>query len=129
MNEEASPKWLSLVSVGYHNLAVLQLKLDSPDLAAKSSQAAKKIARLCLALTNRWLPIYEWTHECALEELNFQLGESLPTFFSFLENTKQFSVLQYKINFQIQHLPLFSCSSKLTSMVYQPTIFRCSTQS
>jgi hypothetical protein len=71
--EEATPRQLCLVSIAYHNLAVVQLKLLVPDLAAKNSQNARKIARLCLSFSNRWMQVYEWTHEVAMEDIKFQL--------------------------------------------------------
>ena len=71
--EEATPRQLCLVSIAYHNLAVVQLKLLVPDLAAKNSQNARKIARLCLSYSNRWMQVYEWTHEVAMEDIKFQL--------------------------------------------------------
>lgn len=72
--EETNVKYLCLVAVAYHNLAVVQLKLDVPDLAAKSSQSAKKIARLCLSYSNRWIKEFEHTHNCAVEEIKFQMA-------------------------------------------------------
>ena len=71
--ESATPKQLCLVAVAYHNLAVIQMKLLVPDLACKSSQNARKIARLCLSYSNRWLNIFQWTHEAAMEDVRFQL--------------------------------------------------------
>jgi len=71
--EEATPKQLCLVAVAYHNLAVVQLKLLVPDLACKSSQNARKIARLCLSYSNRWMHVFQWTHDLALEDVRFQL--------------------------------------------------------
>jgi hypothetical protein len=71
--ENASPKQLCLVAISYHNLAVVQLKMMVPDLASKSSQNARKIARLCLSYSNRWLHIFQWTHEVAMEDIKYQL--------------------------------------------------------
>ena len=53
---------------------MVQLKLDVPDLAAKSSQSAKKIARICLSYSNRWIKEFEHTHNCAVEEIKFQMA-------------------------------------------------------
>jgi len=69
----ATPKQLCLVAISYHNLAVIQMKLLVPDLACKSSQNARKIARLCLSYSNRWIHIFQWTHEAAMEDIRFQL--------------------------------------------------------
>jgi len=71
--ETATPKQLCLVAIAYHNLAVIQLKLLVPDLACKSSQNARKISRLCLSYSNRWIHVLQWTHEVALEDIKFQL--------------------------------------------------------
>lgn len=71
--QEATPKQLCLVAVAYHNLAVVQLKLLVPDLACKSSANARKIARLCLSYSNRWMHVFQWTHDLALEDVRFQL--------------------------------------------------------
>lgn len=71
--QEATPKQLCLVAVGYHNLAVIQLKLAMPDLACKSSQNARKIARLCLAYSNRWINIFQYTHEVAVSDMKYEL--------------------------------------------------------
>ena len=71
--EEATPRQLCLVAIAYHNLAVVQLKLLVPDLAAKNSQNARKISRLCLSYSNRWMQVFEWTHEVAMEDIKFQL--------------------------------------------------------
>ena len=72
--ESASPKQLCLVSVAYHNLSVLQLRLEVPDLACKSSQNARKIAKLCLSYSNRWINSFQWTHDAAIEDLKFLLA-------------------------------------------------------
>jgi hypothetical protein len=59
--------------VGYHNLAVVQLKLAMPDLACKSSQNARKIARLCLAYSNRWIDTFQYTNEIAINDMKYEL--------------------------------------------------------
>ena len=71
---DATPKQLCLVAIGYHNLAVVQLKLAVPDLACKNSQNARKIARLCLSYSNRWIDIFQYTHEIALSDLKYELS-------------------------------------------------------
>jgi hypothetical protein len=71
--EEAKPKELCLVAVAYHNLAVVQLRMEVPDAAANSSQNARKIARLCLSHSNRWINIFHWTHQVALNDVKQQL--------------------------------------------------------
>jgi len=69
----SSPKQLCMVAIGYHNLAVIQLKLNMPDLACKSSQNARKLARLCLSYSNRWIDIFQYTHEVALADMKYEL--------------------------------------------------------
>jgi len=71
--DEANPKQLCIVAVAYHNLAVVQLKLSMGDLACKNSMNARKIARLCLSYSNRWLHVFQYTHECALDDAKFNL--------------------------------------------------------
>jgi len=96
-----SPKQLCLVAVGYHNLgrvrkscllflrrcpmsltylpshripsAVVQLKLNVPDLACKNSQNARKIARLCLSYSNRWIDVFRYTHSLAVADIKWEL--------------------------------------------------------
>jgi hypothetical protein len=71
--EAATPQQLCLVAVCYHNLAVVQLKMEVAELACKSSQNARKIARLCLSYSNRWIDTFQKTHELALESFKSQL--------------------------------------------------------
>ena len=73
---ESNPKELCMIAVTYHNLAVIQMKLQVPDAAAKSSQNARKIARLCLSYSNRWINIFHWTHQLALEDVKYQLSHN-----------------------------------------------------
>ena len=67
----ANAKQLCLVAIAYHNLAVIQMKLQVPDLAVRSSQSARKIARLCLSYSNRWIETFQWTHDAAMDDCNF----------------------------------------------------------
>lgn len=71
---EATPKQLCLVAIAYHNLAVVQLKLRLPDLACKSSQNARKLARLCLSYSNRWINLFQYTHEVAINDIKYELS-------------------------------------------------------
>lgn len=73
-NSNASPKQLCLVAIAYHNLAVVQLKLNMPDLACKNSQNARKIARLCLSYSNRWIDVMQFTHEIAVADIKWELS-------------------------------------------------------
>eukprot|EP01039_Chlorochromonas_danica_P002934 gene2934-3201_t len=70
----ASPKQLCMVSVAYHNLAVVQLKLDCSDLACKNSQNARKIARLCLSYSNRYIDTFQHTHQVAISDMKYDLS-------------------------------------------------------
>ena len=75
----ATPKQLCLVAVAYHNLAVLQLKMGVPDLAAKSSQSARKIARLCLSYSSRYTHVLQYTHDACIDDINFRLANTANT--------------------------------------------------
>ena len=44
--EVATPRQLCLVAIAYYNLAVVQLKLLVPDLAAKNSQMRAKYPKI-----------------------------------------------------------------------------------
>lgn len=72
--EECTPMQLCLITIAYHNLAVIQLKMEVPDLACKSSQNARKIARLCLSYSNRWIKVLQRTHEMAIDDVKFLLA-------------------------------------------------------
>ncbi|CAN0344783.1 unnamed protein product, partial [Hapterophycus canaliculatus] len=54
---------------------VEQLILRHAGEACMSSQNARRLARLCLSYSNRWLHSFEGTHKLALAEL----GRSLPS--------------------------------------------------
>ena len=53
--------------------AVVQLKLNVPDLACKNSQNARKIARLCLSYSNRWIDVFRYTHSLAVADIKWEL--------------------------------------------------------
>ena len=69
----ASPRQLCMVCIGYHNLAVVQLKMLAPDFACKSSLNARKLARLCLSYSTRYLATLQWTHDVAVDDVKFHL--------------------------------------------------------
>jgi hypothetical protein len=71
--KSASPTQLCLVAIGYHNLAVIQIKMQASDLACKTSQNARKIARLCLSASTRYLAVFQRTHEAALADLKYHM--------------------------------------------------------
>ena len=60
---------LLMVSVAYHNIAVEQLVLRHVSEACVSSQNARRLARLCLSYSNRYLAQFESTHKTALKDL------------------------------------------------------------
>ncbi|CAM9100864.1 unnamed protein product [Scytosiphon promiscuus] len=68
-----SPQKLCLVAICYHNMAVEQLILRHAGEACMSSQNARRLARLCLSYSNRWLHSFEGTHKLALAELGRSL--------------------------------------------------------
>jgi hypothetical protein len=69
-----TPRQLCLVAIGYHNLAVIEMKLECPDFAAKNIQKARKVAQLCLSYSNRWLDAFRWTQEVTIEDVKFNLA-------------------------------------------------------
>ena len=71
---DASPDQLCVVAVAYHNLAVSQLKLKAPHLACQSSMNARKIARLCLSFSNRWMSVFQYTHSACTEDLKHEFS-------------------------------------------------------
>lgn len=73
-NLACTPRQLCLVAIGYHNLAVIEMKLECPDFAAKNIQKARKVAQLCLSYSNRWLDAFRWTQEVIMEDVKFNLA-------------------------------------------------------
>ena len=71
---DSTPKQLCLAAIGYHNLAVVQLKLQLPDLACKNSQNARRLARLCLSYSNRYIHVFQYTHEIAIADIKWELA-------------------------------------------------------
>jgi hypothetical protein len=65
-----APQKLCLVAVCYHNIAVEQLGLRLISEACVSAQNARRLARLCLSYSARFLKYFEKTHQVALEELS-----------------------------------------------------------
>lgn len=61
----ASAQKICLAAVCYNNLAVEQLHLREFEAASVSSANAKRLARLCLSYSNRWLSQFEATSNCA----------------------------------------------------------------
>lgn len=69
-----SQKILSLVAVAYNNLAVIQLRLGCPQMALESSINARKVSRLCLSFSTRWISLIEKTYDIAVEDLKYKIS-------------------------------------------------------
>jgi hypothetical protein len=63
-----------MVGIVYHNLAVVQLKLEAPDFACRSSQNARKISRLCLSYSSRWISHFQRTHQATIEDVKYLIS-------------------------------------------------------
>jgi len=57
---------LCMVAVAYHNIAALEIQLENFQQACIASQNARRLARLCLSFSNRWLKQFDATHRNAL---------------------------------------------------------------
>ena len=57
---------LCMVAVCYHNIAALEIQLENFQQACIASQNARRLARLCLSFSNRWLKQFDATHRNAL---------------------------------------------------------------
>ncbi|CAE7726232.1 unnamed protein product [Symbiodinium sp. KB8] len=66
----ASAQKICMVAVCYHNVAVEHLALHQPQEACVDSQNARRLARLSLSYSNRYLRHFETTHAAALEALS-----------------------------------------------------------
>ena len=67
-----SAQKICMVAVCYHNIAVEQLLLYRPGEACVASQNARKLAKLSLSYSNRWIKTFEATHQAALTKLTKQ---------------------------------------------------------
>mmetsp|Transcript_10303 Transcript_10303/g.22895 ORF Transcript_10303/g.22895 Transcript_10303/m.22895 type:complete len:239 (+) Transcript_10303:1558-2274(+) len=67
---------LLLVSVAYHNIAVAQLLLGHIQHACACSQNARRVARLCMSLSNQYLHTFDKTHKCILNEFLMRFQDS-----------------------------------------------------
>ena len=54
----------------YHNIAVQNLFLERYDEACVASQNCRRLARISLSYSNRWLPQFDATHRMALTALS-----------------------------------------------------------
>ncbi|KDO34716.1 hypothetical protein SPRG_00778 [Saprolegnia parasitica CBS 223.65] len=71
----ASAQKLCLVAVTYNNLALEQLHVRDIDRASTASQNARRLARLCLSYSNRWLSQLEATHKAVVRAMTTVLGD------------------------------------------------------
>lgn len=62
----AQAERLCMIAVCYHNIAALEIRLQHFQHACVASQNARRLARLCLAFSNRWLTQFDATHRSAL---------------------------------------------------------------
>lgn len=60
---------IALVSVCYHNMAVMHVMLKNLGEAFMCSQNGRRLARLSLNYTNRWAEMMERTHKIVVCEL------------------------------------------------------------
>ena len=67
-----SSQKICLIAITYHNIAVEQLLLSRVMEACVSSQNARRLARLSLSYSNRWIKNFESTHRLALVALSTQ---------------------------------------------------------
>lgn len=69
-NGGATAQKICLVAVCYHNIAAEQMVLEKAKEACASSQNARRLARLSLSYSNKWVRQFEATHAAALEALS-----------------------------------------------------------
>ena len=70
--QTASAQKICLVAVCYHNVAVQQLQLRRFTEACVSSQNARRLARLSMSYSNKWITTFEATHVACLTALAAQ---------------------------------------------------------
>ena len=68
----ASAQKICMVAVCYHNVAVQQLQLRRFTEACVSSQNARRLARLSMSYSNKWVKNFEGTHHACLTALAAQ---------------------------------------------------------
>ena len=91
MNSE-SLKLVLLIAVTFHNIAVQQIILGYTGEACISSQNARRLSRMCLTLSNRYIPTLESTHKRALRDLT-----TLSKHRNSTKNKKEFSSLMRQL--------------------------------
>lgn len=65
----SDPQVVLLVAVTYHNLSCLQLLKGQTGDACMNSQNCRKLSRLCMSVSNRYLARFEETHLIAMNKL------------------------------------------------------------
>jgi len=73
------PQIIALLSVTYHNIAVIQIILGHISDACISSQNCRRLCRLCMSITSRFVPQFEETHLKAIYEMSNMLHSSKET--------------------------------------------------
>ena len=71
---------ICMIAVAYHNLAVNQCNLEMYQQACVTSQNARRLARLSLSYSNRWLKQFDATHQEALLALSDSKKAASTTF-------------------------------------------------
>jgi len=71
--DSIDPQVIALLSVTYHNIAVIQIILGHIGDACISSQNCRRLCRLCISITSRYVPQFEETHMKAIYEMSNML--------------------------------------------------------
>ena len=82
---------LCMVTICYHNIAALEIQLENFQQACIASQNARRLARLCLSFSNRWLKQLDATHRNALVAMIS--AREMREVFSSVEEKEYFSSL------------------------------------
>ena len=72
----SSAQKICMIAVCYHNLAIEQLHQHEFQQACIASQNARRLARLSLSYSNRWLKQFERTHETVLQAVSVKCEEA-----------------------------------------------------
>lgn len=64
--DSIDPQVIALLTVTYHNIAVIQIILGHIGDACISSQNCRRLCRLCISITSRYVPQFEETHMKAI---------------------------------------------------------------
>ena len=72
----SSAQKICMIAICYHNLAIEQLHQHEFQQACIASQNARRLARLSLSYSNRWLKQFERTHETVLQAVSVKCEEA-----------------------------------------------------